>query len=475
MEHPVIIQGGMGIGISDWRLARAVARKGQMGVVSGTALDSVLARRLQMGDPGGHMRRGLAHFPAPQIARRVQEKYYIPGGKAPDRAFAPVPVFSAAPPVGLVELTLAANFVEVFLAKEGHDGPVGINLMEKIQLPNLISLYGAMLAGVDYVLMGAGIPREIPGVLDALGEHAATWLKLHVEEAESGDDFRLHFDPKNIIPDALPPLKRPYFLPIISSVTLALSLAKKANGRVDGFIVEGPIAGGHNAPPRGALRTTVAGEPIYGPKDAVDIGRLRRLGLPFWQAGGYAHPDKVRQARDGGAAGVQVGTAFMLCRESGLDAQVKERLIGQLQRGEIRIFTDPSASPTGFPFKVVQMEDSLAVDAVYQERPRRCDLGYLQVPYKKADGSLGRRCPSEPERAFSHKGGAEGAVEGRKCLCNALLANIGLPQVRRGDYVEPTLVTAGEDLTAVKHFLAAGNNSYGAAEVVDYLLSETRC
>ena len=29
-------------------------------------------------------------------------------------------------------------------------------------------LYGAMLAGVDYVLMGAGIPRTIPGILDSL-------------------------------------------------------------------------------------------------------------------------------------------------------------------------------------------------------------------------------------------------------------------------------------------------------------------
>ncbi|MGD8321328.1 MAG: hypothetical protein PVJ02_12765, partial [Gemmatimonadota bacterium] len=37
---PVIIQGGMGVGISGWRLARAVSSRGQLGVVSGTALDS---------------------------------------------------------------------------------------------------------------------------------------------------------------------------------------------------------------------------------------------------------------------------------------------------------------------------------------------------------------------------------------------------------------------------------------------------
>ena len=57
---PVIIQGGMGVGVSNWRLANAVSSRGQLGVVSGTALDVVLARRLQDGDPGGHMRRALA-------------------------------------------------------------------------------------------------------------------------------------------------------------------------------------------------------------------------------------------------------------------------------------------------------------------------------------------------------------------------------------------------------------------------------
>jgi NAD(P)H-dependent flavin oxidoreductase YrpB (nitropropane dioxygenase family) len=61
---PVIIQGGMGVGVSGWRLAQAVAATGQLGVVSGVALDAVLARRLQRGDPDGQVRRALACFPA---------------------------------------------------------------------------------------------------------------------------------------------------------------------------------------------------------------------------------------------------------------------------------------------------------------------------------------------------------------------------------------------------------------------------
>ena len=44
--HPLVIQGGMGAAVSNWALARAVAASGQLGVVSGTALDTIFVRRL---------------------------------------------------------------------------------------------------------------------------------------------------------------------------------------------------------------------------------------------------------------------------------------------------------------------------------------------------------------------------------------------------------------------------------------------
>ncbi|RYD64129.1 MAG: nitronate monooxygenase, partial [Verrucomicrobiaceae bacterium] len=127
MSHPKIIQGGMGIGVSGWRLARAVSQQGQLGVVSGTTLDVVLARTLQLGDIGGHVHRALQHFPFPEIAERVWKDHFIPGGKAPGTPFKPIPLHSFQPPRRLTELTVVANFVEVFLAKEGHAGAVGIN------------------------------------------------------------------------------------------------------------------------------------------------------------------------------------------------------------------------------------------------------------------------------------------------------------------------------------------------------------
>jgi len=41
------------------------------------------------------------------------------------------------------QLAVAAAFAEVYLAKEGHDGLVGINLLRKIEYPILAQLYGA--------------------------------------------------------------------------------------------------------------------------------------------------------------------------------------------------------------------------------------------------------------------------------------------------------------------------------------------
>ena len=138
-ELPKIIQGGMGVAISNWRLAQTVSRLGQLGVVSGTALDQVLARRLEDGDPGGHMRRAFDAFPFRGMAERVWNTYFIPGGKAPETPYTHLPTHAKECPRPLAEIGIIANFVEVYLAREGHDNPVGINYLEKIQTPHLVA------------------------------------------------------------------------------------------------------------------------------------------------------------------------------------------------------------------------------------------------------------------------------------------------------------------------------------------------
>ena len=460
----------MGAGVSDWRLARAVSRAGQMGVVSGTGLDAIYLRRLQDGDPGGNIRRALEAFPIAGVADRIAETYFVEGGKAPGERFKAKPMPRVKPSKKLDELMVVGNFVEVYLAKEGHDGVVGINYLEKIQTPHLASIYGAMLAGVDYVLMGAGIPMAIPGILDRLSEGLPVEYRLDVKGAERGEVFAMHFDPTNVGEGSLPPAPRPQFLAIVSSHVLATALVRKASGHVDGFVIEGPTAGGHNAPPRGKMALNDLGEPIYGDRDVPDLAVFRELGLPFWLAGGYAEPEQITAALEVGAIGVQVGTAFAYCEESGFTAATKREVIDLSSAGRARIFTDPVASPTGFPFKVVELDDSLSNPVVYEKRSRICDLGYLRTAYRREDGTVGWRCPSEPVEDYVRKGGSEEDTVGRKCLCNALIANIGHPQVQRNGEVEHELITSGDDVADVARFLRDGRDTYTAVDVINYLL-----
>ena len=471
-EYPVIIQGGMGAGVSNWQLAQAVSRAGQLGVVSGTALDQILIRRLQDGDAGGHMRRGLKAFPFPSMAERIWEEYFMANGKAEGEPYRLAPPLTKDNPRELVQLCIVSNFVEVFLAREGHKNPVGINYLEKIQAAHLPTMYGAMLAGVSYVLMGAGIPMKIPQVLDRLAEHLPVEYTLHVTGAHEGDDTTVRFNPHDYMECDLPPLARPRFLPIVSSNTLATTMLKKANGRVDGLVVEMRTAGGHNAPPRGKMQLTEMGAPVYSERDAIDIGKLRELGLPFWLAGGYGHPEKLREALTQGATGVQVGTAFEFAEESGLRDDFKQALMAKALAGKAQVFTDPLASPTGFPFKVAQLEGTCSEPDVYAARPRICDLGFLREPYRTPAGTIGYRCAAEPLSLYVAKGGkAEDAV-GRKCICNALVSNIGHPQARNGGRIEKGLVTAGDDLNGVPQFLAPDRTRYSAADVIAVLLNE---
>jgi NAD(P)H-dependent flavin oxidoreductase YrpB (nitropropane dioxygenase family) len=279
----------------------------------------------------------------------------------------------------------------------------------------------------------------------------------------------LTFDPADHFETEPPELKRPRFLPIVSSHTLASMLQRKATGRVDGFIVEGPTAGGHNAPPRGKLETNERGEPVYGQRDVVDLEAMVELGLPFWLAGGTGSPEHVRQALEAGAAGVQVGTLFAYADESGIDAEVKERVLAQVRDGDIDIKTDLRASPTGFPFKVVQIEGTNSDPDAYRQRRRVCDLGYLRTAYKRDDGRIDYRCAAEPVKTYVKKGGKEEETAGRKCLCNALMADIGHPQMRK-DGPERPIVTSGDDLKQIDRF-TEGRTHYSADEVIDYLLS----
>ncbi len=128
----------------------------------------------------------------------------------------------------IIELLIATGFAEVWLAKEGHDGKIFINFLNKIDLPLIYIMYGAMLAGVDGVIVGAGNPDGLPAIRSRLASHEAVTRSLSVLYAGPGEQFTISFDPKQVAGGAFArlPLERPAFLAIASLEELVKALAE---------------------------------------------------------------------------------------------------------------------------------------------------------------------------------------------------------------------------------------------------------
>ncbi|HOI43045.1 MAG TPA: hypothetical protein PK523_08890, partial [Elusimicrobiales bacterium] len=144
-----------------------------------------------------------------------------------------------------------------------------------------------------------------------------------------------------------------------------------------------------------------------------------------------------------------------------------------LAAGELKV-VNSHVSPTGFPFKVAQVPGTISDPAVYSKRRRVCDIGLLAAAYLTPDGKVEFRCPAEPLESFKAKGGRPQNTEGKVCLCNALLAAAGQPQLHPDGYPEPGIVTLGEDLTPVKDMLASlpsGHEGYSIGKAIQYLKS----
>jgi NAD(P)H-dependent flavin oxidoreductase YrpB (nitropropane dioxygenase family) len=496
----IIIQAGMGAGVSDYNLARKSSIVGNgkvLGVVSGVALNEIMVRRLQNGDPSGKIRHALSKFPDQETAREIIDKYFIEGGKPSEKRYhsSPFPGFNQDSDrvltlnKDLEKLIIAANFVEVFLAKEGHDNPIGINYLYKIQWPFLPSVYGAMLAGVDATLIGAGFPCRFSKVLDgfSVGESAT----IQIPVGETKETYFMKFDPKNIFENC-PELDRPFFIGIEGN-----HLGAKAVPDADGYVGEKDIGGGHSAPCRSGELTS-RGEPEYGPKDAMDLEKFSRIldkneqangyRQQFWRAGGYA--DKLKQAQEEGvvrvqgdvvivqgAVGVQVGSLFEWCRQSGLSPELRERglniimdeTLDEIVDGKIvyrAVFKDPRVSTSGFPFNVLQVPETLSERSVYDARTRRCDLGYLAELYLDGD-KINLRCPGEIKEVYINKkrGKIEDTIR-RGCLCNSLITNLGL-----GSFGEMPLITQGSDLSSIRAVIKKHGRDYGVEEAIDYILN----
>ena len=458
----------MGIAVSSWQLAKEVSIAGELGVISGTAIDSVVARRLQDGDLTGDIRRAMAAYPHQDTIKEITARFYIEGGRAEGKPYLDVPKLSIKGNLFSNKLLAVASFVEVWLAKEGHDGLIGMNILEKIQLAIPAQLYGAMLADVDYILIGAGIPAQVPHLLNEISQGNKVAMKVDV--ADTKDKHYLHFEPRTLGLDNFP-IKRPLFLAIVTSHALVAYLNKDEETKPDGYVIEYHVAGGHNAPPRAKNHVNDEGEAVYNELDIPNLEKIHASGSPFWLAGGYATPEKVKEAISYGAQGVQVGSLFALANESGFTNENRSSILVSLADPTMRVMTDASASPTGFPFKVIQNNQTLSNDNLYKERTRICDLGYLRTMFQREKGGIGYRCPAEPLDNYEFKNGEVDQAQGSKCLCNALMADIGLGQVRPDGRTEISLLTFGSDLDGPRALRALHPDGWNAVQALNFLKS----
>lgn len=484
---PLVVSGGKAVGVSGWQEAHAAALYGPeaMGTIGGTGLAIVVARELQEGDKDSYLRKAFAAFPNKAMAKRVWREWFIKGGKKEDQPYKSIPMMNFHPSKKIKELTILANFTTVKLAKEGLEegkhGKIAINYLTKVEPPHLYEIYGAMLAGVDAIVMGAGIPKQIPQMLNNYADYKEASYALDVKGAKAGE-FKMRLDPCKFVPTRLVgrKLKRPRFLTIVARHELAEFMEKEKrepDKGVDGYIVAySGINAGHSAPPRKEKDKTAA-EPTYTPEnDYADLQVMRGLGKPFWLAGGQADPDKLIEALDKGAAGIQVGSITAASKESNIKEGFKQSVRRLGYNNQLKVATDRRISPTGFYFNWAFVPDAFS-EALSRLRERICDLGYLRELYKREDGSLGYRCPADVVSTYVQSGGKEADTKDRACICNHLTATIGKAQIRLidGEWVEEkalvTFCNAPEITSKFFHALMRNeNDTYTVANAFDYLL-----
>ncbi|HSV74635.1 MAG TPA: hypothetical protein VLH79_12825 [Chthonomonadales bacterium] len=444
---PRLIQAGMGAHISCARLANITSRLGALGVVSGVGLRHIVGEQVRAGDADAI---DLAsRFP---IKRYVEDLLsYAPGGS---RHRQPIPIDHPDPQRAAFprRLSTICAYVEVMRARKGHRGKVGINVMWKCALTVLPTIYGAALAGADALLCGAGVPMELPDIL----RRVQTSKDMEYRPLTgTGTNVRLEIaqdDAARVFSEV--PLPRA--IPILSNFAFPKRMLdvwerEQEGQRPFAFVLENHAAGGHNAPPRDRAGFTE--------RDNIDryFDKVVALGVPVYVAGAFATGgtrEDLLHWIGRGAYGIQVGSRFALCADSGLSPALRDAVIVANREGGARIATDLGVSPTGYPFKTVAVPGSLTDPAVYGARKRICNRGYLlqSLFATLPDGTIVERyvCPAMPEEQYVRLGGDAADTVNRVCLCNALLSTAGI-----GGDGEMPMVTLGEAGSSVTSLLTA--------------------
>jgi len=310
-----IIQGGMGVGVSMHPLAKAVAQEGGLGVVSSAILDRLVSKRNN---------------------KKVN--------------------------------TYDAVYEEVSLAKV-KGGFSGINIMGALARDFTASVKGALDAGADAIISGAGLPLSLP---------------------------------------IIQPPKDTALIPIVSSARALEIICKKwekIGYRPDAVVLEGPLAGGHLG--FRIDQVDLESNKLENMLPSVKEMAIKFGNFPLIVAGGiYTHADIVKFMAMG-ADGVQMGTRFLATEESSATELYKQAVV-QATEEDIVVAHRPG-SPCGLPFRVIK-QSPMYVSALKRLRPPKCDKGYVLM--KDAEGNY-TVCPAKESN------------ENHFCICNGLLSSGG--------------------------------------------------
>ena len=117
-----VIQGGlMGVGVRTGRWRRCLAARAARRCVRNRTR-SILVRRPQDGDIGGHVRRAMPEFPIPHVGSAGPEPVLLPGGKATRQPYKLLPMYKQTVSVPRQPADDCSRIREVSLAKEATRG-----------------------------------------------------------------------------------------------------------------------------------------------------------------------------------------------------------------------------------------------------------------------------------------------------------------------------------------------------------------
>lgn len=261
-----IIQGGMGVGISMSSLAASVANEGGIGVIAAAGIGMM----------------------------------YKTKGK-----------------MNIQEANIAALRQEIRTARKNSNGILGVNIMTALSdFSDMVKT--AIEEGIDIIFSGAGLPLNLPKLLDGN--------------------------------------KKTKLVPIVSSGRAASLITRrwidKYNYIPDAFVVEGPKAGGHLGFGKEQIfKKEFSLENLI--KDVVEklkiFEKKHNKKIPVIAAGGIYEGKDIHKFMKLGAAGVQMGTRFVTTEECDADIAFKNSYI-DCKKEDVVIID----SPVGMPGRAIR-------------------------------------------------------------------------------------------------------------------------